>query len=491
MNKLTTYRYHNEQNELLFSKVRTENNGTKSFYFERKENDATVRNLKETRRVLYRLPHVLKAIDQGFPIFLVEGEKDADTLMKYAIENNFNYKLMATTAPTTLEWHEEFNAALKDADIIILYDNDKAGLKRRDLLCNNLYGRVKRLRVIDLPGIEYSESHGKDITDWFAMSNTIEGLKKLVEEAPDYKPPHQTTKHLLRTVSTEELFALEIPEREMLLAPFLPTQGLVLLVAKRGVGKTHIALGIAYAVATGGTFLQWAAPTKKRVLYIDGEMPAVLMQERLRMISTMTKKHPADYLQLITPDLQDRVMPDLAHKEGRDMLESLINNIDLIVIDNISCLFRSGSENESESWQEAQEWALDLRRRGKSVLFVHHAGKSGHQRGTSKREDTLDSVIILKHPDDYKSEEGARFDVIFDKARHFSGEDAKSFQAQLITRNDISYWEVSDAPQEAEIARIAEMKKAGLTIKQIMQEMDLTKAQVEWRTSKAREEGLL
>ena len=118
-------------------------------------------------------------------------------------------------------------------------------------------------------------------------------------------------------------------------------------------------------------------------------------------------------------------------------------------------LFRSGSENESESWQEAQEWALDLRRRGKSVLFVHHAGKSGHQRGTSKKEDILDAVIILKHPDDYQPEQGARFEVKFDKARHFSGEDACSFQAHLIEENGIWRWEISNDPEEELIEQIA------------------------------------
>jgi putative DNA primase/helicase len=278
----------------------------------------------------------------------------------------------------------------------------------------------------------------------------------------------------------------------MLLAPFLPSQGLVLLVAKRGVGKTHIALGIAYAVATGGTFLKWAAPKAKKVLYIDGEMPAVLMQERLRMIVAMSdKKHAPQSLKLLTPDLQDHIMPDLSREEGRDELEPLLEGIDLVVLDNISCLFRSGSENESESWQEAQEWALSLRKRGMSVLFVHHAGKSGNQRGTSKREDILDSVIILKHADDYKPEEGARFEVIFDKARHFSGEDARSFQARLITEDDTSLWELSDAPQEEEIERIAIMKNNGDTIKQIAAATKLTKAQIEYRTAKAKEKGLI
>ena len=52
-----------------------------------------------------------------------------------------------------------------------------------------------------------------------------------------------------------------------------------------------------------------------------------------------------------------------------------------------------------------------LRRRGVSVLIVHHAGKGGEQRGTSRREDVLDTSISLRRPSDYLPTEGARFEV--------------------------------------------------------------------------------
>jgi RecA-family ATPase len=48
-----------------------------------------------------------------------------------------------------------------------------------------------------------------------------------------------------------------------------------MLYGQRGLGKTHVALGIAYAVASGGAFLRWRAPVPRRVLYVDGEMAAV------------------------------------------------------------------------------------------------------------------------------------------------------------------------------------------------------------------------
>jgi RecA-family ATPase len=71
----------------------------------------------------------------------------------------------------------------------------------------------------------------------------------------------------------------------MLLNPILPGRSLAMLYAPRGVGKTMLSLSIGLAVASGASLLRWSAPRKKRVLYVDGEMPLISLQERLRAIS--------------------------------------------------------------------------------------------------------------------------------------------------------------------------------------------------------------
>jgi len=91
-----------------------------------------------------------------------------------------------------------------------------------------------------------------------------------------------------------------------------------------------------------------------------------------------------------------------------------------------------GAENESESWLPVADWALNLRRLGKTVLFVHHDGKGGQQRGTSRKEDVMDVVIKLEHTKDYQAEKGAAFLVKFEKARHLTGDDTKNIEAALV-----------------------------------------------------------
>jgi putative DNA primase/helicase len=179
----------------------------------------------------------------------------------------------------------------------------------------------------------------------------------------------------------------------------------------KGTGKTLLALTTAYAIATGSSFLDFKAPSPRRVLNIDGEMPAQTMQERLAAIVAGFENQPPDpsYFRMLSGDLSERSLPDLGTVEGLAELDSQIGDAEVLILDNISTLVRSGKENEAEGWALVQEWGLRHRRDGRSIIFVHHAGKNGVQRGTSKREDVLDTVIVLKRPDDYMPEHGARF----------------------------------------------------------------------------------
>lgn len=300
------------------------------------------------------------------------------------------------------------------------------------------------------------------------MSNSVQSI---IANAPFVALPGDCP---LVAINLHELLTRDIPPREHVLAPILPTQGLAMMYAPRGVGKTQVALGIAYAVASGGRFLQWSAPTARRVLYLDGEMPLVAMQERLaRIVTDATAEPPApDYLRLVNPDMQERGF-NLGTEEGRTRLEPLLADVALVIVDNISTLASCGRENEAESWLPLQEWALDLRRRGLSVLFVHHAGKGGGQRGTSRREDVLDTVIALRHPSDYDPRNGAHFEVHFEKARGLFGEEVTPFCAQLTA----SGW-ITQRLDDARDVKILELQKEGLSQTDIAQELGVSKSTI-------------
>jgi putative DNA primase/helicase len=122
---------------------------------------------------------------------------------------------------------------------------------------------------------------------------------------------------------------------------------------------------------------------------------------------------------------------NLGSPEGQRELERHLDGVDLLILDNLSTLLANGSEGASDAWLPMQNFLLRLRRKGVAVLLVHHAGVNGRQRGTSRREDALDTVIALRRPGDYSPEEGARFEVHIEKARTLAGEGALPFEAAV------------------------------------------------------------
>jgi hypothetical protein len=163
---------------------------------------------------------------------------------------------------------------------------------------------------------------------------------------------------------------------------------------------------------------------------------------------------------------------------------------EVVIVDNCSTLIRSGKENEGDSWLPVQTWALGHRRAGRSIIFVHHDGKGGQQRGTSRREDVLDTVIGLRRPADYSSDQGARFEVIFEKARGFYGKDAEPFEARYETRDGAAVWTRTEIA-DAELMRVVAASREGLSVRDTAGELGLSKSKVGRLRQLALAKGLL
>lgn len=292
-------------------------------------------------------------------------------------------------------------------------------------------------------------------------------------------------------VGLAELLAKEIPIREPLLAPWLTEQSLSMLYAWRGIGKSWVALSIAYAVASGSAFLGWQAPRKRRVLYLDGELPARVLQARLAMIVASFEEEPeVDGFRILTPDLQPNgIMPNLSDYAGQEAIDVHASMVDLIVVDNLSTLARSGKENEGESWLPIQEWALRHRARGRAVLFIHHSGKGGQQRGASRREDVLDTSIKLVRPDDYAPQDGALFEMHFEKARNLTGDEAMPLGVRLVDLDGKAIrWEWQ-AAEAGVVERIKTLVEDRASRAEIQQELGISRFQLTRIVEKANASG--
>jgi putative DNA primase/helicase len=211
---------------------------------------------------------------------------------------------------------------------------------------------------------------------------------------------------------------------------------------------------------------------------VDGEMAIVDLKERLAAISAgLGIEIPNDNFQILAAD-QTETGINLGESGGQKSLETLLDGVDLLILDNLSTLCTTGSEAASDAWIPMQNWLLSLRRKGIAVLLVHHAGVNGRQRGTSRREDALDVVMALKRPAKYSPEEGARFEIHFEKIRQRVEGFGGPFEARATTVLDSdgqsrltwSRTEIEAGP----LAQAGELFAQGRTVREVADQLKLS-----------------
>ncbi len=266
-----------------------------------------------------------------------------------------------------------------------------------------------------------------------------------------------------------DFMRLDLPPRELILDPILAERSLAMVHAWRGVGKTWLTLSLALAIAGGGACLRWQAPRPRRVLLIDGEMPAVALRERLALLirgaTPPLSTEAGDNLEIIASDRQGCGLPDLASPKGQAAIAAAVEAADVVILDNLSTLFGI-RENEADDFAAVNAYLISIRRAGKSVVVIHHQGKGGQQRGSSRKEDVLDLVLALKRPDDFDPEEGCRFVVEVEKARGMMGEACRSFEARLTVVDDAARWTVSD-PTDPVLEEVRDLLGQGKSQREI------------------------
>ena len=110
-----------------------------------------------------------------------------------------------------------------------------------------------------------------------------------------------------------------------------------MIYAKRGVLAKHLrALKLLLRLASGWSMFdgRWKAQKPRRVLFIDGEMPAITIKERLTTIISNAdiKDFNPENLQILTPDLQEQGMPDISTVEGQNIVNEFITNDTALVL---------------------------------------------------------------------------------------------------------------------------------------------------------------
>ena len=239
---VSTYDYTDEAGDLLFQVVRY---APKDFRQRRPDGKGDwIWSLGETRRVLYRLPEIMEAVASKRTIFIAEGEKAVDALVKLGVP--------ATCSPGgTGKWHEGYSQRLADADVVILPDNDGPGEQHCEDVARALAGASARVSVLRLAGLPAKG----DAYDWVQAGGTAGQLWELVEKdavawrsGDDGVRAERPSGPVLICRCASEIE----PERVEWLWPGRIARGKHTCIAgEPGTGKSQLSIAIVSAISTG------------------------------------------------------------------------------------------------------------------------------------------------------------------------------------------------------------------------------------------------
>ncbi len=174
----------------------------KSFCWNHRDNNGKWQKGKGNYKVpLYKQYLLSKATDQDI-VYIVEGEKDTDTLTDKLHLIAVSAPNGATKGDTKGKWNSSYNKLFKGLRVAIIPDNDDIGRAYAETIANQLLPIAKSVKVIDLRN-EWDNLNDKgDITDIYenetpTADKTIADivrfkLSALTELTEPYKPEDNT-----------------------------------------------------------------------------------------------------------------------------------------------------------------------------------------------------------------------------------------------------------------------------------------------------------
>jgi hypothetical protein len=413
---VATYDYTDETGKLLFQVVRYEPKTFRQRKPDKEKPDGWSWSVKGLRQVPYRLPELIEQIALGHTVFIVEGEKDADNLVKLGVP-------ATTNAGGVGKWCEALNEHFRGADVVIIPDNDPQAKhpKTGELLfhpdgrprlpgqdhaqdvARALNGIAARVRVLDLKQFWPEMPLKGDVSIWITHRGTVDQLYAMVEQLKNWTEAQSDVPPL-------HWHGEEDPRktRPFLIQDLLPEVGVGLLVGQWGVYKTFRAVDLVHCVISGQPFLSFEIVRPGGVLYIALEGASELP---IRFQAVLEQKGDPDKYPkgapfawtdqcppLINPDAATTIIAKA--KEVTAVLERRFKlPLSMIMIDTIADAAgyrREGSDNDAAITQMVMNTLAQIARAlGCFVCGIDHYGKDANAgtRGSSAKEARADVVL--------------------------------------------------------------------------------------------------
>jgi replicative DNA helicase len=161
------YDYEDENGNVRYQVVRFE---PKDFRQRRSNGEGGwIWDLDGVPRLLYKLPRLLEPSLE--PVFIVEGEKDADNIIKIG-------GIATTNSGGATKWEKSFNKYFNGRDVVIIADNDISGRDHAELVSKEVYRSALSVKILNLP----SDVPKYDVSDFIDEGNGYDELLFLVNE---------------------------------------------------------------------------------------------------------------------------------------------------------------------------------------------------------------------------------------------------------------------------------------------------------------------
>jgi len=360
-----------------------------------------VGKLGDCRLVPYKLPELRQATAAGRVVYITEGEKAADALGSLGV--------VATTSHAGAGgWNDELNQYFKDANVVIVPDNDLVGWHYASKVTEALIPFAKSVRVLDL-----NLSNPKE--DAYEWVNRYDGSRTLLAQIAKACPIVKSSEE----VWTPQRLSLYVPETpqveqespkskflveswdsikdepvEWLIESIIPKRAFVALFAPPASWKSFIALDLAEAIATGRDWMGYKIPKKGAVLFISGEGHGG-MGARVKACKIQNNSPDGANMYVIRAQINIR-----SSQEDFNALVAAINELvaqideplEIIILDTLMRM-SGGNFNENSS----EDMGGFIAQTGKlqqlyncALMVIHHSGK--HIKGLRGHSSLLGAV---------------------------------------------------------------------------------------------------
>jgi hypothetical protein len=378
-----------------------------------------------------KVPYNLQAVIEADEVFLVEGEKDVQSLAKLSLVGSCN-------VAGAEHWTPDLNEHFSGKNVYLIPDNDGPGKKHVVKVYENLKDIAASIKLIELPGLP---EHG-DFSDWLSTYTDLDEAGERFAIILDGAGPYIPDTFIFESsgFNAAELMKMTLPEPKWAIPNILP-EGLNILAGKPKMGKSVLSLNISIAIACGGKALSKIDVEKGAVLYLALEDTKRRLQARIK---SMLQDRPAPdnlFIETAWPKIGDRGLAKLEKKIQE------IPGLRLVIIDTLKKI-KPMQKNQNKSLYDIDYELINsvktiADKYSICILIIHHMRKSESNdvmddfSGTFGLTGAADGLLAFKRKTGQS-----------DAELHIVGRDVDAAEYALKYHPDIWTWELLGNAEE-------------------------------------------